>query len=61
VNLHKYGRAFGLRLSFVGLVVELDFDVSEFCCLSLPVLCLLYNTPKQGAAYFRKSVKFWHG
>jgi hypothetical protein len=55
------GSVFWLRLSFVGLVVELDFDVSEFRCLSLPVLCLLYNTSKQGAAYWRKSVKFWHG
>lgn len=46
MNLRICGNACGLGLSFVGLVVELDFDVSEFGRMVLLVLCLLYNTSK---------------
>jgi hypothetical protein len=58
VNLRIYGRAFGLGLSFVWLVVELGFDVSVFCCLSLPVLCLLYNTSKREQLIGGKALNF---
>jgi hypothetical protein len=46
VNLRIRCSARGLGLSYVGLLVELDFDGNQFRCLALPVLCLFYNTSK---------------